>query len=375
MTLSDIPLLPRSAALRWLLVVAVVSVGLRVAVPPHMIETLYSRGLFVGIRTVVDAALGWIPVPLFFLFWAGILYLLVRQVVRFVRSTRSKHRSRKNIVRQTARLTLTVVLTMVTAFLWLWGFNYGRLPVEEQLQFATYQPDLDELRDRVHATAATLAIYRRQITGDTTALTAQDLPYDLENSVRPLLAAALVRHGYPAAGRPRAWELLPRGILLRFGTAGVYWPWVAEGNVDAGLHPLQKPAVLAHELAHAYGFGDEGTCSFWAQLSARETTDHRLRYAIELSYWRQIAGMLRYADPENYLIWRAEQLDPGIRNDLQAIYDNGDLYQDIAPVLRDATYTAYLKAQGIHDGLLNYGRVVQLVEGYRRARVGQPERK
>lgn len=153
---------------------------------------------------------------------------------------------------------------------------------------------------------------------------------------------------------------------MRLGTAGVYWPWAAQGNYDAGLHPLQQPAVLAHELAHAYGFGDEGTCSFWAWLAAAEASDPLLRYTLELAYWRQIAGLLRYADPEGYLRWRQENLDPGIRNDLEAIYANGALYEDIAPALRDATYTAYLKAQGIHEGLLNYGRVVRLVEGYRK---------
>nr|WP_256534151.1 DUF3810 family protein [Lewinella sp. JB7] len=334
--------------------------------PPEVVESLYSRRLFPGIRVAFDATLGRLPFPLFFLFWTVIAFLVGRQIYRFVRASRGRTGEKTRILRQTARLAVQLVAVLITAFLWLWGFNYGRVPVESQLGFSQYQPDVAELRERVYTTATRLADYRRKISPDSFALTEADFPADLEASMRPLVAAALHRHGYPSAGRPRGWELLPRGILLRLGTAGVYWPWVAEGHIDAGLHPLQKPAVMAHELAHAYGFGDEGTCSFWAYLAGYETEAPALQYALELSYWRQLAGMLRYADPEGYLTWRHEDLDPGIRNDLQAIYDNGDLYQDLAPALRDATYTAYLKAQGIHEGLLNYGRVVQLVEGYRR---------
>jgi len=190
---------------------------------------------------------------------------------------------------------------LVTIFLLGWGFNYGRLPVEQGIGFNTYQPTLDELRTRVYDGATELSNLRHKVTSDTAALTAVDLPADLEGAVRPLLAEALLKHDYPAPGRPRGRQLKPKGVLLRLSTAGVYWPWAGEGNIDAGLHPLQKPAVMAHE-----------------------------------------------------------------RNDLQAIYDNSELYKDIAPVVRDAAYDTYLKAQGIHEGLLNYGKVVRLVEGYRR---------
>ncbi len=348
------PLLPTA-----LLLLAAASVFLRLFLPPHLIEAYYSRGFFPLLRTVLDATLTRLPVPLFYVFWLLILAVIGYGMWRTVR----KGWSWRALVYRTARLlSLLVVL-----FLWLWGFNYGRVAVEESIGFARYQPTLDELRQEVYATATRLADYRKEVTRDTQALEASRFPEDLEANLRPLVAAALARHGYPAPGSPRGWQLYPKGVLLRLGTAGVYWPWAAEGNIDAGLHPLQKPAVLAHELAHAYGFGDEGTCSFWAFLAARETNDPLLRYTLELSYWRQIAGLLRYADPEGYLTWRLESLDPGIRNDLEAIYANGELYLDFAPALRDATYATYLKAQGIHEGLLNYGRVVELVEGYRRS--------
>jgi hypothetical protein len=317
------------------------------------------------LREGFDASLGRLPFPLFYVFWLAVAWLVLRLIINVVGASRRGYR-KWEILKFTGLRLGQVLGWLLVIFLWAWGFNYGRVAVEEQIGFAVYQPSLDELRAKVYREAEALGDLRKQVTGDTLALSARDLPDDLEASVRPLVAAALLTHGYPAPGKPRGWKLLPRGILLRLSTAGVYWPWAGQGNIDAGLHPLQQPAVLAHELAHAYGFGDEGTCSFWAQLAAFETDEPPLQYTIRLAYWRQLAGQLRYIDPEGYLAWRQQQMPPGIRNDLQAIYDNRALYADIAPALRDATYTAYLHAQGIEEGLLNYGRVVQLVEGYER---------
>ncbi|WP_116124409.1 DUF3810 family protein [Lewinella sp. IMCC34183] len=366
-TASGRSLHPRPAALLPLVGMTLLSLALRRLLPASVIENWFSRGWFPGVRWVWDNTLGWLPFPVFYLFWVGVAAWLGYEVIRFrrIRTGPRPARMRYALSGFAGRLTI-LVLSLLLFFLWSWGFNYGRVPVETQLGFLPYSPELDELQDRVYTMAGRLSELRAEVTDDTLALTDVDFPADAEAAVRPLVAAALRRRGYPTPGRPRGWELLPRGILLRLGTAGVYWPWAAQGNIDAGLHPLQKPAVLAHELAHAYGFGDEGTCSFWSYLSAEEAADPALRYALVLAYWRQIAGQLRYADPEGYLAWRASVLDPGIRNDLQAIYDNGARYTDLAPALRDATYTVYLQAQGIHEGLLNYGRVVQLVEGYRR---------
>lgn len=351
--------------LRWtpVLLLAVLLL-LRVLTPPAVVETVYSRGLFMAFRQVYDFTLPLLPFPLFYLFWGGVawwIWATARGCIQRFRGAR-EGRPWPWFLRRTAN----AVALFLSVFLLAWGFNYGRVEVNEKIGFELYQPTLDELRARVYAEADALAALRAQVTTDTVALTAADFPEDIANGVRPLLRQALASHGYPDNGRPRGRQLQPKGILLRLSTAGVYWPWVGEGNIDAGLHPLQKPAVMAHELAHAYGFGDEGTCTFWAWLAGRETKDPELAYAFGLDYWRRLAGRLRQQEPDQYWAWRAASLDPGIRNDLQAIYDNSALYEDFAPVIRDATYDAYLKAQGIHEGLLNYGKVIRLVEGYRK---------
>ena len=337
---------------------------LRWLLPATVIETLYSRGVFVGVRNLWDFILPRLPVPLFYVFWLGVVAWLIRTIVLFWRERRMQGRLGKQW-KNLALRTVNFVALLISVFLLAWGFNYGRVEVNEKIGFELYQPTLDELRERVYSEAAELAELRRLITTDTTTLGSEYFS-ESEETVRALVRQALTSHGYPDPGRPRLRQLHPKGILLKWSTAGVYWPWAGEGNIDAGLHPLQKYPVGAHELAHAYGFGDEGTCTFWAWLAGQRTKDPVPAYAFKLDYWRRLAGKLRQQEQEAYWKWRAANLDSGIRNDLQAIYDNSELYKDIAPVIRDVAYDTYLKAQGIHEGLLNYGKVIRMVEGYRR---------
>jgi hypothetical protein len=348
----------------WPLDLLAILLLLRALLPASAIETVYSRSFFVWLRYLWDFTLPSLPIPLFYVFWMGVIAWLIRSVILFRRARRMQGTLNKPWTNLGIR-TLNSIALLVSVFLLAWGFNYGRVEVNEKIGFELYQPTLDELRERVYTEAIELAELRKQITSDTTSLEA-DYFYEPEDVVRSLVRQALVSKDYPDPGRPRLRQLSPKGILLRWSTAGVYWPWAGEGNIDAGLHPLQKYPVGAHELAHAYGFGDEGTCTFWAWLAGQQTKDPVPAYAFKLDYWRRLAGKLRQQEPQAYWKWRAENLDPGIRNDLQAIYDNSEQYKDIAPVIRDVAYDTYLKAQGIHEGLLNYGKVIRMVEGYRR---------
>lgn len=368
MTFSHLSLTCRRAVIP----LAALAVLLRVSLPAGTVETYYSRGVFPIIRTVFDALLGWVPIPLFYAFWLIVIYRIATGFLKIIRGYRAARRElsvRGAVAGATVEVLVqwsTGILLLITIFLLGWGLNYGRHPVDEVLTITRYSPTLAELRGFVHTEAEELATLRATFTEDTSALTAALFPADLEAAVRPHLVAALVAHGYPAPGRPNVRQLRPRGVLLRWGTSGVYWPWAFEANMDAGLHPLQKPSVMAHELAHAYGFGDEGTCNFWAWLAGTQAQDPSLAYAYRLTYWRRMAGKLRRAEPDAYALWRKDSLAPGIRNDLAAIYATAALYPTLAPALRDQTYNAYLKVQGVEEGLLSYGTVIELVEGYRR---------
>lgn len=339
----------------------------RVILPASWIEAFYSRGLFVAIRYFFDYTTGFLPVPMLYVFILGLLFWLGAKWVQRRKTKRSEVDDRRIIQKIGSSLLSLVafVLGLIFFFLVLWGFNYGRVAVEDKIGIQS--KPLDEaalLTELNHATNDLIAAYRTIEHLDSIDFAKFVFEDDLEYMIRGEVSKTLKALGYPDPGRPRARMLRPEGVLLRISTAGFYMPLVAECNVDAGLHPLQIPHVMAHELAHGYGFGNEGTCNFWAYLTCKSASDPRVRYSGLLSYWRSVAGQYRWVNPEDYKRVRAT-LPEGIIDHMREIRTQMDKFPDIFPAVRDATYNAYLKAQGIKEGLLSYSRVVLLVKAYR----------
>lgn len=348
---------------KWLkpgVIVGVTTLLIRSIASPEWLEQYYSRGIFPGFRVLLDTFVtSWLPIPLLYIFIPLLLFGIGRGLFNWLRS-----KPRGKGLRAIAGL-LNFIGWTIGLFLLMWGFNYGRQPVEERIGIQPEGLALNSLQAIIRQEATVLANLRTKIPkSDTLALHTEHFPENMEEQLRQALEDVLDYYNYPTVGNVRGRVIEPKGILLSISTAGIYFPWTGEGHIDAGLIHLQRPYTMTHELAHGYGFGDEGTCSFWAYLAAFKVDDFALEYAIRLGYWRSLAVHWVRADAVAYHRFRA-QLPKGIVADLTAINENIDAYPDIFPTIRNVAYDTYLKAQGIAEGLQNYGRVVNLVEAWR----------
>lgn len=357
--------------LGWVLF-GLVSVVLRATLfaKPQWVETIYSRGIFRGVRIVIDYGFAWMPFALMYLFF---VLLFLGAWVRWRRHLAGVGWRQRLII--IGKGTLAFAGALVGLFLWMWGYNYGRIPIEQQLQLEVAQLPYDSLKSELLAETEAISAIRRQLTppGDTHALV---LPYsrrELERRVRTSLKQQLTQYGYPVPGRVRGRWLYPKGIFLRFSSAGLYFPYTGEGHIDAGLHPLQWPYTLGHELSHGYGFGDEGVCSFWSYLACSHSADPYIQYMGRLGYWRSLAVYYKIREPEAYAAFRAA-LPAGMIADLEAINANLLAYPDIAPRLRYQAYDTYLKAQGVSEGMDNYDKVILLIGAWKKKYSRQSER-
>jgi Protein of unknown function (DUF3810) len=329
---------------------------------PDWVEQWYSRGLFQVIRQMGDGSVGRLPVPAFYLFWLFVLLFWVWQI-----------RTRPTLLGWPQRvgfwgLKITGFSGVILGlFFWLWGFNYGRTPLAQQLSLRPVPLDTAALWDELCIETAALTVLRTQLAGtDTTALNDERLwPHRAEDTVRAAVKTWLAARGFPVSGRVRGRALRPSGMLLAFSTAGIYWPFAGEGNVDWGLHPLQKLPVMAHEMGHAYGFGDEGVCNFIAYAAGYRHPNAYIAYTSRLSYWRTVAVSCLQQDPERYARTVRSQLPAGLRQDVRAIEARMNEYRELFPRWRNQVYDAYLKSQGIPTGMLNYSEVIMLVRAMR----------
>lgn len=327
------------------------------------VERVYSRGVFLGVRHFFDV-LAWFPIPLMCVFWGLVLWAALRKIYSW--------RKQGFSISQFALGTASFVGALLFFFFVLWGYNYGRIPIEKQLDLALRPLSKTDLREAFQKETARLIQLRAKLPAADRALSRSDFPDDLEQILRTGLENWLAAHHFPTNGRVRGRLLYPRGVFLRFSTAGLYFPYTGEGHIDPGLHPLQWPYTLSHELSHGYGFADEGTCNFLALVACDDSPDPAIRYSAHLNYWRTLAGQYRRYDPETFQQTR-DKLPPTIQADLEAINRAVLRYPDFIPNLQPRLYNAYLKSQGIEEGVLNYDRVVMLASAYEKKASGTLE--
>lgn len=329
---------------------------------PFLIEQYYSRGIFQLVRYVNDYTISLLPFPLLYLLIAGGLFYFIRKILR-IRKSRIGWKQR---LIQFLFSTAAFLSAVVSLFLLLWGFNYARLPLEKQIGIDPMPLDSTELKTELDALTEELRLVLDQLPNQSSAsLESIIVEGDIENKMRQEVIQTFNSLDYPTGGRVRARLLKPKGVLLRINTAGFYFPFVGECHVDNGLHPLQIPFVMAHEMAHGYGITDEGSCNFIGYLTCSTSKDPLIRYSGILAYWRYLASDYRAYYPEEYAQF-FKTLPAQVVDDLIAIRDNSDKYPDIFPKFRTIAYNTYLKTQGIAEGMKNYDRVVMLATAWRK---------
>jgi hypothetical protein len=256
---------------------------------------------------------------------------------------------------------------LVGLFFWLWAFNYARIPLAKQLKLDVQPLNSMILWQTLHTETQTLDSLRHLLVGsDTTALNDQRFwPPQAEDTIRAAVEKWLAQEGFPVGGRVRARFIYPEGALFKFGASGIYWPFIGEGNLEAGMHPLRKLTAMAHEMSHGYGFSDEGVCNFIAYVACAEHPNAYIAYCSRLDYWDTLAGACLENDPQRYNTQYRPNIPKGIVSDQHAIRAQHRKFKELAPAIRYEVYDSYLKAQGISTGMLNYEEVLMLVQAWK----------
>jgi len=288
-----------------------------------------------------------------------LLYSLFRRAIKLFRT--------KSLLKAMLDIGLGVLALLgffYGMFYWLWGYNYSKPNFETTMELEVNRISTDQLFGQLNEVHQELVTLRKGINTNPEYLEGK-LSVGLESTIREELENFLDEIDHPKNGRVRIRKLYPRGALLRISTAGVYIPFAVEGHIDPGLHPLSWPATMAHEMAHGYGFTDEGTCNFIGYHVCVNSEDAYLRYSGWLMYFRYLYSNARRADAEQFDDFKSG-MSKDIYEDLVEMDEYSRRYPDIMPKVRDAVYDSYLKSHGVKEGLMSYSRMILLVDAWNR---------
>jgi len=333
---------------------------------PQWCETLYSRGLYPWIRSFFDNTIGFLPFAGIYVFGILLALWLAPKLIHFFTATFIRKEGIKG--KGYGFSILSFLLGVIFWFLILWGYNYARIPMAEQLELDIPETmGFEDIWEEAQYIKSTCIETRNLIPNlDTNAITADYYPEDLEGEMRRLLKEALKEYGYDYSAHVRGRFIKPQGILLRFSSSGVYFPFTGEGHVDDGLHALSKPFTIAHELGHGYGFGNEAVCNFLGFLACVRSENPAIRYSGYMMYWRYVySALMEFMTEEDYQTERAT-ISRGMFNDIEAIYAAQEHFSPFIPFLQPAVYHVFLKVQGVEDGIRSYDKVVILVSSWRK---------
>nr|WP_287936792.1 DUF3810 domain-containing protein [Algoriphagus sp.] len=327
---------------------------------PEATDELYSRMFFPGIRNVIDLTLGHLPFPSVYLFIGMVLLVLVVFVRRFFQKKGWKSKSV-----YTVQATSNGVGALVFFFLILWGFNYQRTPIFQQLSLKPKSLNLEQLESEIQITQRLVEQYRNRIKSDTLAIS-EILDYpELERLVRSNMSENLEILGLNFTGRPRTKQFPPPGFMRKMGILGIYFPFTGESYIDPTLHALEQPFTIAHEMAHSYGVTDEGEANFIAWVICTNSEDPLLRYSGHLRLLQyQMRDYYRMA-PENYKTW-IRTLSRGVRNDLNSIREASEAIKPFSLEISRKSNDIFLKTQGVKAGVNSYQQLPMLAYAWRK---------
>ena len=200
---------------------------------PQAVETLYSRGLYKVVRVFFDSIHWVLPFSALYLLVA---LLLVSLYFGFKKWRRSE-RTFLGKSGQALFSLLSLVGWIVFLFLFLWGYNYGRIPMATQLKIAPKPLKLATVVNELKTRETELIELRSNISGSLPdkSFSLAALPENMEEHLRQGLENQLLQLGYPRTGFPTVRTGYPKGVIWGFGAIGFYNPFTGECNVDPCL--------------------------------------------------------------------------------------------------------------------------------------------
>ena len=246
-------------------------------------------------------------------------------------------------------LLANVVAALYLIFFWSWGLNYHRQPLVEKVPSDTTRIDAGGIERFAKEAAERInSLY----------LEKQRRPMDdgrmREEVVRRVRRVSAVIDNSSWKGPSRIKNsLFANPWFHAAGIDGVFNLFAHEPLVSNSLLEFEKPFVMTHELAHAYGYAGEGEANLIAVFATLMSPDPNFQYSGWMNLWlyvrnRQLDGLL----------------DPGPRHDYEQMIQRMRSEQiRWLNAIQSTILDWYLKSNNVQEGIQSYSQVVLLAAG------------
>lgn len=334
---------------------------------PKAAEYMFARGIFRLLTAPLGALTSLLPFSLTEVLAVAALPGLLCLLLLLIRRLRRTDCPRRVWARagRAVGWTLSIVLLL---YMLLHGLNFYRQPAAELMGLETGELTPETLLTVTKDLARRASEERAALSEDENGCMVFSAP--LSDTLRQADDGyRLLEERYPFLWGS-VWRAKPVGLSHWWsytGITGMYFPFLAEANVNIDVPPSELPATAAHELAHTRGFAREDECNFFAYLSCLEHPSADYRYSGTLLAYIYCSNALYDYDQT---LWREARsaCSEAVLRDLAQRNDYWRQFEGKVQEMSTEANHAFIQAQGDKDGVLSYNRVVRLITAYEQTR-------
>ena len=257
-----------------------------------LVERLYSQGLYQVTAPAQRFISALVPFPLGdFLYLLLIIFVLI-SLYRFYQKVRFNRLVKTDRIKVPVQV-INFILLLYLVFKILWGLNYSRPSVSEQLRIS----------DDKYSTAQLVSL------GEFFIEELNQLDSVKKNRFSISQLETIAKAGYDKMQKknqlfnyplPAVKPALNSWVITKIGIEGYYNPLSGEANVNMRLPAVALPFVTCHEIAHQLGIAREDEANLFGYLVARHSDNSYFRYSATYAMLKNILFEIRIKSPEDY---------------------------------------------------------------------------
>ena len=323
---------------------------------PIWVENYYSNLLYPFIATVQRYISGIFPLAIGDILYVLMVIVVLRALVLFI----SKKRKTKAVYQSFGLTVLNFCLIIYISFKILWGLNYNRPAINQQLQISDQhykKEELLKLNTFMLRKLELLSTSRSERTTNPHTLT------DLSNNATTAYGDLATVQPFFTYKNQSVKSVLNNWAISKVGIEGYYNPLSGEANVNTSLPSFVLPFTVCHEIAHQLGVAKEDEANLVGYLAAIKSKDPQFQYSAYYNMFRYVLFEIRMKYPEDYNKIILE-VPENIKEDFKTEREFWAKYNGPMSEYMSKTFDQILKLNNQEKGIESYQDIVLWLYNY-----------
>jgi len=316
---------------------------------PALVQKYYSTGFYPHISSALRFISSIFPFAIGDIIYALLIGFVLYKIIKF-------YKHRKSLKKQDRILVplqiLNFFLMLYIIFKIVWGLNYSRPSISEELGIGSEKYNVKEL--------VVLGDYFIQKTNNLKLKQGRIPAYTIKELESKSAEAYLLmsrKNKLFQYQNPCLKSVLNSWLISKIGIEGYYAPLSGEANMNMNLPDFVKPYVSCHEIGHQLGIAYEDEANLLGYLTASNSVDVNYQYSANYEMLRYILFEIRMKSPDDYKLLYLKLL-PQVLADFKTEKEfwrkyNGDMFGYM-----DAAFDSFLKLNNQKKGIDSYQDIV-----------------